>query len=122
MSKNIGYHTRLISDNTVKICGGSFGGVLDMETTNRLVKSQFTVQVKQSGRAVFVDRNGREVSLYISVDASNTDAGIAAMFKWKEEKRIREEQEEEFNRQKQEQIEEAMRGMTFEEIMTRLKG
>ena len=78
-TKNIGYHTRLISDNTVKVVGGSFGGRFDIETANRLVKSHFSVAVKQSGRAVFVDKRGREVSLYFTVDAGETDAGKKAL-------------------------------------------
>lgn len=79
MLKNIGYHTRLDGKNSVKVTGGSFGGSLDVETANRLVRSHFTVIVKPSGRPVFVDRGGREVSLYISVDPEITDKGIEAM-------------------------------------------
>lgn len=76
---NIGYHTRLHANNTVKVCGGSFGGSLDVATANRLVKSMFTVRVLNSGRPVFVDRMGREVSLYVSVDPQVTDLGKAAL-------------------------------------------
>lgn len=77
--KNIGYHTRLHLNNTIKVCGGSFGGTLDIETANRLVNAHFSVTVKNSGRPVFVDREGREVALYISVDPETTDKGKVAM-------------------------------------------
>jgi hypothetical protein len=80
--KNIGYHTRLYSDNTQKICGGSFGGNVSPETVARLVKSHFDVTVKNSGTVVFVDKSGREVTLYITVDPANTDIGIAAKKEW----------------------------------------
>ena len=77
--KNIGYHTRLHLNNSVKVVGGSFGGSLDIETANRLVNAHFTVIVKPSGRPVFVDREGREVSLYISVDPEATEKGKEAV-------------------------------------------
>ena len=80
--KNIGYHTRLYSDNTQKICGGSFGGDYSNDTVARLVKSHFTVAVKNSGHVVFVDKSGREVTLYITVDAGNTEIGKAAKKEW----------------------------------------
>ena len=91
MSKNIGYHTRLYTDNTRKIVGGSFGGQIDAETVERLVNLHFEVFVKPSGRAVFVDQQGREVHLYLSVDPENTEkgkmhspaGGAAAMLNWK---------------------------------------
>lgn len=80
MSKSIGFHTRLYGQNSVKVTGGSFGGALDLDTANRLVRNHgFTVIVKPSGNAVFVDREGREVHLYFAVDASQTDAGKAAL-------------------------------------------
>lgn len=80
---NIGYHTRLVENHTVKVVGGSFGGSFDMDTVNRLVKSHFTVKVKSSGRAVFVDRKGREVSLYVSVDPLTTDVGYDALLEYR---------------------------------------
>ena len=75
-TKNIGYHTRLINNNASKVCGGSFGGALDLETANRLVNTHFNVIVKTSGTPVFVDREGREVSLYMSVDPSLTIGSV----------------------------------------------
>ena len=35
---NIGYHTRLYKDNNVKVTGGAFGGAIDRDTVERLVK------------------------------------------------------------------------------------
>ena len=83
MSNNIGYHTRAYNDNTTKLVGGSFGGKVDADTIERLVKSHFTVTVKPSGRAVFVDRSGREVSLYLTVDPSKTVAGREALAEYR---------------------------------------
>lgn len=79
MKRNIGYHTRLALNNSVKVAGGSFGGAFDMETVNRLVRAHFTVAVKPSGRPVFVDRNGRAVSLYFTVDPETTEVGKEAI-------------------------------------------
>lgn len=88
--KSICYHTRLSNDNTKKICGGSFSGQLDLDTANQLVSAHFTVAIKNSGRAVFVDREGREVSLYISVDPSDTIKGREAIAADRKERAIRE--------------------------------
>ena len=79
MRNIIGYHTRADADNTKKLVGGSFEGQIDAETVERIVQAHFTVTVKPSGRAVFVDRLGREVALYLTVDPSNTVAGRAAL-------------------------------------------
>lgn len=122
MPSNIGYHTRLYSDNTVKVCGGSFGGSIDMETVNRLVRVHCpSVVVKPSGTAVFVDREGREVRLYVSVDVDKTEIGKQAIKEWREAQ-IKAEEEAEFRREKEEaEIERLMRGLSHEEIVRRLK-
>ncbi|ASD51896.1 hypothetical protein JT318_gp11 [Pseudomonas phage PspYZU01] len=78
-SRNICYHTRSYANNATKLTGGTFGGAIDADTVERLTKAWFTVRVKPSGRAVFVDRQGREVSLYLSVDPADTEAGKAAL-------------------------------------------
>lgn len=124
MSKNIGYHTRLYSDNKVKVSGGSFGGSVDMGTVERLVKSWFTVTVKPSGTAVFVDREGREVCLYISVDARETEAGKAALRDYREaqEKAWEAALERERIEHEQLKIESFLDGLSREEIIKRLSG
>jgi hypothetical protein len=122
MSSNIGYHTRLCQDNTRKITGGSFGGSLDMETANRLVTVHFTVVVKDSGRAVFVDREGREVTLYISVDAGVTTKGIEALLLWRAERRKKQEEERKRLEEEGNEVETLMSHLTHEEIVRRLKG
>jgi len=92
--KNIGYHTRLYGNNSVKVTGGSFGGSVDAETVERISRL-FTVTVKPSGRAVFVDHNGREVSLYFSIDPETTTKGKEAIAAWRKERsRIEEERKE----------------------------
>lgn len=122
MKNNIGYHTRLYADNTRKITGGVFGGSIDMETAKRLVTSHFTVTVKDSGTAVFVDNMGREVSLYISVDAASTSQGQAVLKLWRAER----DKQHEANRQRSEEeadeIDRLTDHLTHEEIVRRLKG
>lgn len=118
--KNIGYHTRLISDNTKKICGGSFGGEVSIETANRLVNAMFSVVVTPSGTARFVDREGREVSLYMSVDPSATDKGKVAMAKYHADKKIKDAVEEARCKDNQDTIESLMEGLSDEEIIARL--
>lgn len=95
MSKNIGYHTRLDSNNTVKVTGGSFGGSVDQETIDRLVNAHFSIKIKPSGHAVFVDREGREVNLYLTVDPLKTEKGKQAKAVWNKEQSKLYEQEQE---------------------------
>lgn len=121
MHKNIGYHTRLVADHQTKVCGGSFGGSLDLATANRLVAAHFTCAVKPSGQVVFVDRSGRVVSLYITVDPEATVAGQQAKQEWLKEERKRQEAEAAQEAARQAEIEDAMEGLTHEEIMRRLK-
>jgi len=115
--KNIGYHTRLRNDNTVKIVGGSFGGFIDMETVNRLVNSQFEVIVKPSGTPVFVDKSGREVSLYLSIDAGNTEKGTVAMRAYRHQMALNEKEQE----AEQTEIDNILSELSNEEILRRLK-
>jgi hypothetical protein len=120
-SKNIGYHTRLYADNTVKVVGGSFGGSIDPDTVARLVKSHFTVVVKPSGTCVFVDKQGREVNLYLSVDARETDAGKAALKAHHAQQRALWDKAQADEQQASEEIENLMDGLSHEEIVRRLK-
>lgn len=121
MGDNIGYHTRLRSDNTRKIVGGSFGGSLNMDTANRLVDSQFTVVVKDGGSPVFVDREGREVTLYISVDVDRTTKGIEALKLWRAERLKKHEADRLRREDEEEELGRLMGSMTHEEIVRRLK-
>lgn len=117
MKKSIGYHTRLSSDNTTKVCGGSFGGMVDQETIERLVNVHFEVVIKPSGRAVFVDRQGREVSLYLSVDPDTTTKGKDARVAHSKIKQDEQEKED----QLAEEIEDLLSTMSYEEILKKLK-
>jgi hypothetical protein len=119
---NIGYHTRLYADNARKITGGSFSGSLDIETANRLVKSSFTVSVKHSGTCVFVDREGREVRLYITVDADATTEGQLAKKLWLKEREIKEEVRRLKAQTEEEEIERLTADLSHDEIVRRLKG
>lgn len=120
--KNIGYHTRLYSDNTVKVIGGSFGGSVDMETVNRIAKSHFTVIVKNSGTAVFVDKSGREVRLYLSVDVADTEMGKIAIKEWREARAKQEAENEARIEHEEQEIEDIMANLSHEEIVRRLTG
>lgn len=113
---NIGYHTRLRDKHTVKAAGGSFGGDFGIETADRLVKAMFTVKVLASGRPVFVDRQGREVTLYMTVDPAITEAGKAALA---EDRRAR-AQAQAVEDQKAERVQALLDEMTHDEILQRL--
>lgn len=121
MSRNIGYHTRLYADNTVKLTGGSFGGRIDQETVERLT-SLFTVIVKPSGTCVFVDRNGREVRLYLSVDAGETRIGKEAKAAWYRERAKMQEKQERREQLEAEELDNLMSGLDHSEIVRRLRG
>ncbi|USN14530.1 winged helix-turn-helix DNA-binding protein [Brevundimonas phage vB_BpoS-Domovoi] len=116
MFKNIGYHTRLKSDNTVKAAGGSFGGDFGQETAERLVKAQFTVKVRPSGSLTFVDRQGREVSLYMTIDPETTEAGKAALAEHRRAQAAAQAVEDD----KARQVQDLMDTMTNDEIIARL--
>lgn len=117
--KNIGYHTRLV-DTDVKVKGGCFGGSLDGETVNRLVTSHFKVEVSNSGHPYFVDKQGRRVRLYLSVDARNTPQGMAALKAWHREQEQAAKKEAELFSQQQAELQAAMAGLSHEEVMRRL--
>lgn len=114
--KNICYHTRLDGRNSVKVVGGTFAGSIDMDTVNRLVKSQFTVKVQPSGRAVFVDKGGRAVSVYITVDPDQTEVGKQALA---EDRKARDDRER-AECEKAAQVEELLSTLSHDEIIKRL--
>lgn len=116
MFVNIGYHTRLYGKHTVKVSGGSFGGDFGLDTANRLVNAQFTVKVMPSGRAVFVDRAGREVTLYMTVDPQTTEAGKAALA----EDRRRRDALQVIEDDKARRVQDLMDSMSNDEILQRL--
>ena len=112
--KSIGYHTRPTSNNSIKYSGGSFGGSFDMETINRLVRAHFEIRIHQgSGRPVFVDRNGRDVWLYITVDPEKTEKGEQAMFAL----RVQQQQRERHEAEKQSRLESVMNNYTTDELL-----
>lgn len=118
INNSIGYHTRLDSNNTVKVCGGSFGGTIDMLTVERLVNAHFSVVIKNSGRAVFVDKEGREVSVYITVDPLKTTRGVEAKREY-DKRRLQAQAEED---DKAEEVQSLLEGLTHEEAIRRLRG
>lgn len=120
MSNNIGYHTRLNGANNTKVSGGSFGGFFDIETANRLANAFFTVVIKPSGFAVFVDKDGREVSLYFTVDASKTEMGKEALKQFHKARETAEREQKIKDRQEQETIQRLMDELSNDEIIKRL--
>lgn len=118
MGKNIGYHTRRIEDGS-KVTGGSFGGSINVESVNRLVNAHFEVVVQPSGRPVFVDKQGQQVSLYLSVDPRCTEKGLAALKAFHKERAVLDKQREEERRR---EIEELLADLPYEEALRRLKG
>lgn len=119
MHKTICYHTRLAYDNRVKVSGGTFSGEIDLTTVNRLA-STYSVIIKGSGRPVFVDKSGREVSLYISVDPEETTKGKEALKLYYEEKHRKEEADRILYESQEQELENVMAGMTHEEIIRKL--
>lgn len=115
MHQNIGWHTRLRSNANVKAAGGSFGGNFSLDTANRLARL-FTVKVLPSGTPVFVDREGREVWLYMTIDARETDAGKAAMAEHRKAEAARQHIEDE----KAARVQELMDSMSNDELLKRL--
>lgn len=118
MRNSIGYHTRKHDSNHTKVTGGSFGGSVDMDTVNRLVKAHFTVQYTNSGRAVFVDREGLVVSLYITIDPETTEVGKLA---WEAQRanRLEKQRQEEA---KEQELKNILDSMTTDQILSILKG
>jgi hypothetical protein len=115
--KNIGYHTRSRVDNSIKFTGGSFGGAFDQETIERLVNAHFTVKVKSNGHAVFIDREGRECWLYVTVDPDSTAKGKAALAEYR--KTV--EQQQRIEREKEDRLEILMQSMTTDELLKLLE-
>ncbi|UNY40419.1 hypothetical protein KLEP7_gp73 [Pseudaeromonas phage vB_PpeM_ KLEP7] len=120
--RNICYHTRLHKDPKVKCCGGTFGGQVDAETIERLIKYNFDVKILPSGRLIFVDKEGRDVLLFISVDPESTSKGKNVLQEYQKQKRIEEEKQEKIEQEQNEEIEELTKGLSHEEIIKRLKG
>ena len=119
-SENIGYHTRSVEDDR-KVVGGSFGGDFSMDTVDRLMQ-MFHVVIRPRGTPQIVDREGRQVRLYVSVDAGKTEKGKAALVEWRAKRaaEAEREEEEELAEQREAELEEAMRGLSHEEILRRL--
>jgi hypothetical protein len=118
--KNIGWHTRSWQNGT-KIEGGSFGGDFSLETANRLVKSHFGVRILPTGTPVFTDRSGREVWLYMSVDAASTDIGRAALDVWRKKEAAAEAANAALTLQQDAEIESLVAGLSRTEIIHRLR-
>jgi hypothetical protein len=119
--KNIAYHTRSTVDDS-KIVGGSFGGDFSLDTVERLAKSHFKVVVKPSGTPVFVDKHGREVRVYFSVDPRDTAMGKAAIAEHNKEMARLASIQEEKEKEQDDQIETLMDTLSKEEIIRRLSG
>jgi len=118
--KNIGWHTRSYQDNTQKLSGGSFGGDFSLQTVERLTKVFFTVRIRPGGFATFVDRSGRDVSLYFKVDPESTTLGQEARAKWNVEQLSLMAAREKLEAEQRREVEDLMDGLSHEEIVRRL--
>ncbi len=116
--KSIGYHTRSRVDNSIKFTGGSFGGEFDQLTINRLTRAHFKVIVKGSGTPVFVDRNGRECWLYVTVDPGTTEVGKEALAEYKKVVQARQCVEDD----KKARLETLMQNYSTDELLNLLGG
>lgn len=120
-NNNIGYHTRAANGENVgqKLTGGSFGGAIDQETVERITRL-FHVKIKPSGTPVFVDKEGREVNLYFSIDPRKTEKGREALRAYNHEQ-ARMWEEEKAKREKEEQdLAELLSNFTHEELIIKL--
>lgn len=116
------YHTRERGGSGKKLSGGTFGGRIDQETVNQLVEiRQFTVLIKPSGTPVFFDKQGREVSLYIWVDPSDTRLGKSAIEAWRKTREAENQQKADTEKQARDRIEELMGTMSPEQIIKALE-
>lgn len=118
MRKAICYHTRNAMTGE-KVTGGTFGGALDLDTFNRLVRHhKYTVVIKPSGLPVFVDTSGREVNIYFSIDPRQTDAGQAALDNDRQKRLAAQAIEE----AKEREVNELIANMSNDELLQRLRG
>ena len=121
MGNNICYHTRAANGENVgqKLTSGSFGGAIDQETVERITRL-FDVKIKPSGTPVFVDKEGREVNLYFSIDPRKTEKGKEALRNYRHEQtRIWEEERVQREKEAQE-LAELLSNFTHEELMRKL--
>lgn len=125
---SICYQTRLQHNDSVKVCSGTFGitspgKYFDSDTIERLLKNHgYGVTFNRSGTAIFTDDKERNVRLYILVDPLHTSIGQEAHKKYIAEKLRLEQEELERLEAQQEELDEAMSGLSHEEVIRRLKG
>lgn len=126
-SKSICYHTRHRSTGA-KAAGGTFGFTtpgkyFDQETIERLLKNHaFKVEFTKSGSPTFVDKEGRQVHLYINVDPLFTSIGQEAQKAYLAERRKQVAQEEQQRVARERELEGLIAELGDEEALRRLKG
>lgn len=118
----VGYHTRAYLDTTQKISGGFFRGGLDAKTIGNLINAYFDVKIMSGGRAVFVDKNGRPVFLYITVDPSMTAKGKELIAANQAAQRSLAQALQAQEIREREELEDVMQGLSHAEIIKRLRG
>jgi hypothetical protein len=103
------------------LASGSFHGEVNPDTIEMMV-NRYDAEVTNSGDVHFVNRRGDKISLYIHVYPKNTKKGQNAYKSWRveEEKGLAAEYAK--IEKEKEAIEEAMRGLSNEEILVRLRG
>lgn len=103
-------------DGKSVIRSGAFPGPLSVDTLNKLVSTHFSATVRPGGLPCFADNSGKEIRLYVTVDAALTDCGQEALRRYYAERRAREREES----LKEERIKTLMDSMTTDEILRRL--
>lgn len=113
--KSIGWVARDSNNDNAKLASGSFGGSIDMETVERLIKAHFTLAMRPSGSPTFVDRDGRHVRLYLSIDPRMTEEGRRLIAQDAEKRRTAEKELER-------ELDDLLNGLSTEEAIKRLRG
>jgi hypothetical protein len=120
MHKSICYHVRLSGQNSTLLASGSFGGDISQDTVERLAKSHFTVKVLNSGRAVFADKAGKEVSLYLHVNPETTTIGKEAIRADRVRRAEIAKAQDDLDESQESGIKELMSSLSHDEIVRRL--
>lgn len=100
---------------------GSFGGSLDMDTVDRLVNRQLSVEIQPSGRACFVDREGRKVALWVNADPDITEKGKQARAEWALLERRKAEEQKKLQEELDNELEELVDRIGAEEVLKWLR-
>lgn len=115
------YHLRRVSDGQ-KLVGGTVPrSCSTLDQSAEWLANHAQVAVSGSGQVNFL-YGGTYVRAYLSVDPAETVQGQEALTQWRIDKRNREDAEAERNADFEREIEDLMDGLSYEEIVSRLRG